>query len=99
MYCFCVDGLFGMAASGWISLHKTMESNIHKIQNKNTRSLNESVKTFLAYLKQLPLIQLTTTEFAVAFEVMNLVHTPVTCLLKIVHVHIFRILFTFTEGK
>jgi len=24
-----------MAASGWISLHKNMESNIHKIQNKN----------------------------------------------------------------
>jgi len=25
-----------MAASGWISLHKNMESNINKIQNKNT---------------------------------------------------------------
>jgi len=32
-----VDGLIGMAASGWISLHKNMESNIHKIQNKNTK--------------------------------------------------------------
>jgi len=28
-----VDGLIGMAASGWISLHK----NIHKIQNINTK--------------------------------------------------------------
>jgi len=26
-----------MAASGWISLHKNMESNIHKIQNTKTK--------------------------------------------------------------
>jgi len=29
-----IDGLFGMAASGWISLHKNMESNINKIQKQ-----------------------------------------------------------------
>jgi len=37
------DGLFGMAASGWISLHKNMESNIHKIQNKKIQKYKPTV--------------------------------------------------------
>jgi len=34
-----IDGLIGMAASGWISLHK----NIHKIQNINTKQKYKNI--------------------------------------------------------